>query len=174
MRLRYELVNTYGLRGAGIWALGYDGGHPELYRAISDAFLTDVTGPVTGVRMLGTTQRDEGCTVSWAGSDTSGVASFKTSRSRKTAVRGRPGFSGTTAESDTWLGQSGHGYAFRTRARDTKGNVSAWDVTSTWAAQPALAIGGFGQVPTGRCRTGPALTPRRRSWAPSTPARSSP
>ncbi len=156
MRLRYELVNTYGLRGAGIWALGYDGGHPELYRAISDAFLTDVTGPVTGVRMLGTTQRDEGFTVSWAGSDTSGVASYDVQVSKD----GGPWtawLSGTTAESDTWLGQSGHGYAFRTRARDTKGNVSAWDITSTWSPSPSLAVGGFGQVRTDGLsyRTGP-------------------
>ena len=28
---KYDLVNRYGLRGAGIWALGYDGTRPELY-----------------------------------------------------------------------------------------------------------------------------------------------
>jgi hypothetical protein len=35
--------------------------------------------------------------------------------------------------------------------------VSAWNVTATWAANPALAIGGFGQVRTGSLsyRTGP-------------------
>ncbi len=156
MRLRYDLVNTYGLRGAGIWALGYDGGHAELYQAITDAFLTDKTGPVTGIRMLNGTQRDEGFTVSWAGTDATGVASYDV----QVSTDGGPWTDwllGTTATSGTWLGQDGHGYAFRTRGRDTKGNLSAWNVSATWSATPALAVGGFGQVRTDGLsyRTGP-------------------
>ena len=156
MRLRYDLVNTYGLRGAGIWALGYDGGHPELYQAITDAFLTDKTGPVTGIRMLNATQRDEGFTVSWAGTDATGVASYDVQVSTDGGAW-TDWLLGTTATSGTWLGQDGHGYAFRTRGRDTKGNVSAWNVTATWSAAPALAVGKFGQVRTNGLsyRTGP-------------------
>ncbi len=159
MKLRFDVVNTYGLRGAGIWALGYDGGHPELYKAISDAFLTDVTGPMTGVRMLAATQRDEGFTVSWTGTDATGVASYDVQVSTD---RGpwTDWLLGTTTTSGTWLGQDGHGYAFRTRGRDTKGNLSAWNVTATWSPSPALAVGGFGQVRTDSLsyRTGPALS----------------
>ena len=156
MRLRYDLVNTYGLRGAGIWALGYDRGYPELYQAITDAFLTDKTGPVTGIRMLDATQRDEGFTVSWAGTDATGVASYDVQVSTDGGAW-TDWLLGTTATSGSWLGQDGHGYAFRTRGRDTKGNLSAWNVSATWSATPALAVGGFGQVRTNGLsyRTGP-------------------
>jgi spore germination protein YaaH/flagellar hook assembly protein FlgD len=45
LRAKYDLVNRYGLRGAGIWALGYDGTRPELYQAIADKFITDTVPP---------------------------------------------------------------------------------------------------------------------------------
>ena len=41
---KYDLVNRYGLRGAGIWALGYDGTRPELY-ALKAKFITDTVPP---------------------------------------------------------------------------------------------------------------------------------
>ena len=42
---KYAVVNQYNLRGAGIWALGYDGTRPELWQAIEDAFVTDTVPP---------------------------------------------------------------------------------------------------------------------------------
>ena len=45
LKAKYDLVNTYGLRGAGIWALGYDGTRTELYQAIEDKFITDSIPP---------------------------------------------------------------------------------------------------------------------------------
>ena len=45
LRVKYDLVNTYGLRGAGIWALGYDGTRTELYQVIADKFITDTIPP---------------------------------------------------------------------------------------------------------------------------------
>ena len=39
LRVKYDLVNSYGLRGAGIWALGYDNARPELWAAIKDKFV---------------------------------------------------------------------------------------------------------------------------------------
>jgi len=36
MRRRYDLVNQRGLKGIGIWALGYDDGYTELWEAIED------------------------------------------------------------------------------------------------------------------------------------------
>ncbi len=45
LRAKYDLVNRYGLRGAGIWALGYDGTRPELYQAIADKFIVDTVPP---------------------------------------------------------------------------------------------------------------------------------
>jgi hypothetical protein len=40
---KYDLVNSYGIRGAGIWALGYDQGRGELWNVIAQKF-----GPLAG------------------------------------------------------------------------------------------------------------------------------
>ncbi|HEV7677224.1 MAG TPA: glycosyl hydrolase family 18 protein [Candidatus Dormibacteraeota bacterium] len=53
---KYDMVNSYGIRGAGIWALGYDTGHTELWSVISDKF-----GPNAGY---------------WMGATDGGVFSF--------------------------------------------------------------------------------------------------
>ena len=45
LKAKYDLVNRYGLRGAGIWALGYDGTRTELYAAIKAKFITDTVPP---------------------------------------------------------------------------------------------------------------------------------
>ncbi|MEA2608909.1 MAG: hypothetical protein QOJ75_1152 [Chloroflexota bacterium] len=46
---KYDLVNSYNLRGVGIWALGYDGTRPELYQVLKDKFITDTIPPaITG------------------------------------------------------------------------------------------------------------------------------
>ncbi|HEX3428863.1 MAG TPA: glycosyl hydrolase family 18 protein [Candidatus Limnocylindrales bacterium] len=50
VKAKYDLVNRYGLRGAGIWALGYDGTRPELWQAIQQKFMRDTTPPTIGVR----------------------------------------------------------------------------------------------------------------------------
>jgi GH18 family chitinase len=44
---KYDLVNSYGIRGAGIWALGYDTGHTELWDLIAHKF-----GPADGYWMV--------------------------------------------------------------------------------------------------------------------------
>lgn len=55
LKRKYDLVNTYGLRGAGIWALGYDGTRTELYQAIEDKFITDSIPPkITGSALSST------------------------------------------------------------------------------------------------------------------------
>jgi spore germination protein YaaH/flagellar hook assembly protein FlgD len=145
MKLRYAVVNQYGLRGAGLWALGYDGGHAELYKALSDSFLVDRSGPQAGITMLPATQGDEGFVVTWSATDVSAIASYDVQAS----TDGGPWtawLTGTTATSDVWLGRDGHGYAFRGRAKDAKGNLGSWNVTATWTASPTLAVGGFGRV----------------------------
>jgi spore germination protein YaaH/flagellar hook assembly protein FlgD len=49
---KYDLVNVYGLRGAGIWALGYDGTRPELWAALQAKFITDTVPPtITGASL---------------------------------------------------------------------------------------------------------------------------
>ena len=44
-RAKYDLVNRAGLRGVGIWALGYDGTRPELYATLKAKFITDKVPP---------------------------------------------------------------------------------------------------------------------------------
>ena len=49
LQAKYDVVNAYGLRGAGIWALGYDGTRTELWKAIEQKFVTiDKTAPTIG------------------------------------------------------------------------------------------------------------------------------
>jgi spore germination protein YaaH len=44
---KWDLVNSYGIRGGGIWALGYDTGHTELWNVIAQKF-----GPPSGYWMV--------------------------------------------------------------------------------------------------------------------------
>ena len=143
--LRLALVNDFGLRGAGMWALGYDGGHAELYRAISDSFLVDRSPPQAGIRTLAATQGDAGFVVSWAARDVSAIASYDVQASTDGGAW-KDWLTRTSATSDVFLGAEGHGYAFRVRARDSRGNTGAWGVTTVWSASPALRTGGFGRV----------------------------
>jgi flagellar hook assembly protein FlgD len=50
--LKYDLVNRYNLRGAGIWALGYDGTRTELYQVLKDKFITDTVPPRITAAMI--------------------------------------------------------------------------------------------------------------------------
>ena len=45
LRAKYDVVNRFNLRGAGIWALGYDGTRPELWGAIKMKFIDDTVSP---------------------------------------------------------------------------------------------------------------------------------
>ncbi len=149
LKQKYDLVNRYRLAGAGMWALGYDDGRTELNQALAEKFanVADTTAPTAGVKVLAARQRDAGFIVSWNGADASGIKSWDV----QVSIDGGA-FAGwltaTTRTSDVYLGRNGRGYAFRVRATDTKGNVSPWNVSSTWQASPALAVGGFGLVAT--------------------------
>ena len=70
-------------------------------------------------------------TVSWSGSDTgSGIASYDVQYRDTTLGTGWMLWkSYTTSTSDTFTGQHGHVYQFRSRARDHVGNVEAWPST---------------------------------------------
>ncbi len=45
LKAKYDLVNQRGLRGVGLWALGYDGTRPDLYDVIFDKFIKDSVPP---------------------------------------------------------------------------------------------------------------------------------
>ena len=142
---KYDLVNAYHLRGAGMWALGYDGTRPELYAAIKRKFITDTTPPVAGVSILPAAQPNPEFSVSWTGTDDVGVVSYDVQR----AVDGGPWtawLNATTTTTTGFDGDDGHAYAFRVRARDRKGNTSAWNIAATTATAVPLAPGAFATV----------------------------
>jgi len=142
---KYDLINRYALRGVGIWALGYDGAGTELNLLLAAKFLHDTTAPLVGIRSMAPSQRDAGFRVSWTGEDISGITAYDVQSSADGGAW-TPWLTGTTQTSDIFLGAAGHGYAFRARGRDGKGNLSAWNATSTWESTPALAVGGFGVI----------------------------
>jgi spore germination protein YaaH/flagellar hook assembly protein FlgD len=142
LKQKYDMILRYGLRGVGIWALGYDGTRTELNTALANKFLHDTTPPTTGIRVLAPRQRNLGIVVSWTGFDISGITSYGVQVSVD-AGSWKTWRTGTTATSDVFLGREGHGYAFRVRGRDAKGNVGSWNVSNVWRASPKLAVGGF-------------------------------
>jgi spore germination protein YaaH len=144
---RYDMINRRDLRGAGIWALGYDGTRPELHDLLADKFLRDTTPPVTGIVNMGSTQPDEGFEVTWKAYDDTGVAAYDLQVSRDGGAWAT-WLTGATGTSDVFLGSNGHTYAFRVRATDGAGNTSDWyDASVAGLATPsALAVGTFGRV----------------------------
>ena len=56
LRARYDMVNAAGIRGVGIWALGYDGTRTELNQALADKFKASGATyvPLTPARLLDT------------------------------------------------------------------------------------------------------------------------
>lgn len=41
LRMKYNLVHAYDLKGIGIWALGYDNGYNELWELLAESFASD-------------------------------------------------------------------------------------------------------------------------------------
>lgn len=50
LKIKYDLVNNYNLRGAGIWALGYDGGYQELWQILEEKF--GATNPTSSLTLV--------------------------------------------------------------------------------------------------------------------------
>jgi flagellar hook assembly protein FlgD len=108
--------------------------------------VTDTTAPASGVRTLAAAQPNPGFTVTWTGRDNVAVVSYDV----QVSVDGgawTAWLNATKATSGAWYGTDGHAYAFRVRARDPRGNVGPWNVTTTSPTTPSrLAVGGFGVV----------------------------
>ena len=145
IKLRYDMINRMGLRGAGIWALGYDGDRTDMRQALAEKFLDDKTVPLAGIKALAPVHAAEQFAVSWVASDESGILDYDV----QVSIRGGPWHDwliDTTATSATYAGADGHGFAFRVRARDIPGNTGAWVVTSVYLPHVTLTPGGFGKV----------------------------
>jgi spore germination protein YaaH len=145
LKAKYDLINRYGLRGAGIWALGYDDERPELWAAIKSKFVSDSTPPVVGITRLSSVQLSPTFGVKWSGYDESGIARYDV----QVAIDGggwSSWKSGTTSTSGFYVGRDDRRYAFRVRATDVKGNTSTWSSLATASSPSGLAPGGFGMV----------------------------
>ena len=134
LRAKYDLINSNDLRGAGIWALGYDGTRTELWKAIGDKFAPDVKPPKVGIKNVGRSSptprsRSHGPAPTRAGSPA------MTCRCRSMAELVH-WLSKTTRGSAIYPALDGRGYAFRARARDPRGNTSAWTATTKWLSTP--------------------------------------
>jgi len=159
LRLRYDLVNRTELRGAGIWALGYDGTRTELRTALADKFLADKTPPLVGVSTLDPTQGDEGFRVGWSSWDDSPISRYDVQVSAD-GGSWAAWLTGTTLLSAIYPGRDGHTYAFRVRASDIHGNVSTWRSINLGAlgTPGGISVGGFATVLVEglRMRAGPS------------------
>jgi spore germination protein YaaH len=145
LRLKYDLVNGYRLRGAGIWALGYDGSRPELWAAIKAKFVTDTTAPRSWITRLSSAQTSLGFVVRWGGYDDSAVSSYDL----QVSTEGGAWATWLTQTKSTlglYPGRDDRRYSFRVRARDIKGNVGAWVAVRTTFPGSSLQVGGFGSV----------------------------
>ena len=148
LRAKYDTINRYGLRGAGIWALGYEDARPELAKVIVAKFLHDTTPPETGIDVLPAHQGDEGFVVGWSALDMNPIRDYDV----QVSIDGGPWrawLTRTKATQAVWLGRSAHAYAFRARATDAKGNRGTWDIASLPSPRPTLHKGGFATVRTG-------------------------
>ena len=148
LKRRYDLVNREQLRGVGIWALGFEGTRSELRTALADKFLADRTPPVVGITALAQTQRDEGFRVAWNAWDDGRVTGYDIDVFTNGGTWQR-WYTRTTATSAIYPGRDGQAYAFRVRATDAHGNVSAWSgagSTPSLRTPAEIAVGGFATV----------------------------
>ncbi len=162
LRAKYDLVNGYRLRGAGIWALGYDGTRPELWAAIKAKFVTDTTPPRSWITRLATSQTSPGFVVRWSGSDDSSIHSYDLQVSTNGGAW-TTWLSRTKASAGLFPGGDGRRYSFRVRARDVKGNLGAWVAVPAGFPGNDLRVGGFGAVRRDglELRTNPTTTAAR-------------
>jgi spore germination protein YaaH len=145
LRAKYDLVNGYKLRGAGIWALGYDGTRPELWAAIKAKFVTDTTPPRSWITRLSSGQTSPGFIVRWSGEDDSAVSSYDLQVSRDGGAWAT-WLTRTKLTAALYPGNDGRRYSFRIRARDVKGNLSRWVGVQRAFPGSSLQVGGFGSV----------------------------
>ena len=159
LRAKYDTIVRFGLRGAGIWALGYDDKRPELYRTILAKFVHDTTPPVAGVGVLAARQGNARFKVTWSALDMSPIRHYdvqvSVDRGPWRAWRTR-----TRATAAVMRGRDGHAYAFRVRATDSKGNRGTWRIGNLPTARPTLRRGGFATVGADllTVRSRPAIT----------------
>jgi Glycosyl hydrolases family 18 len=107
---KYDLANRSGLRGAGIWALGYDDGHTELWDVIG-SHVNVAHAPVAQAAAPSTPQVTTAFPVTWSIAAGSVPATSYTIWASQDGGAWVPWIS-TAATSATFHGFAGHTYGF--------------------------------------------------------------
>jgi spore germination protein YaaH len=130
--VKYDLVNSSGIRGMGIWALGYDGGAPELWSQLNTYFSCPAT--VTVAPTQATTEFSVGLSAG-----TCSARSIDIEQYDSTQGHGWYPFKSVSGGSATFTAEGfpGYDYQFRARAHSTAGVVSGWTTQSTSVAADA-------------------------------------
>jgi len=132
--LKYDLINQNNLRGAGIWALGYDSGRTDLWGALHTHFSCPVT-----TNLSVTQATTEFNLILTAG--TCSVAYYEVQQFDTTNNQGWFGMPAAAPAGGSATiaaeGYPGHTYQFQARAHTTSGLVSSWTGVSTAVATTA-------------------------------------
>ena len=138
---KYDLVLNQGIRGTGMWALGYDHGTTELWQALSSSFLT----PRARVASLTSTQATRNFTVSWSGVAGTPAATAYNVYSQDGSGPWVNWYTGA-ATSRVFYGRPGHTYAFKAQGINSQGAgpVPQASQTSTQVAGSAPAVTPYG------------------------------
>ncbi len=137
--IKYDLINRSGIRGVGIWALGYDGGRSEVWDELNTYFSCPVTVTAAAPTntTIGVTLSAGTCSVAWFEvqqyDDTMSTGWYPI----KAAVAA-PGAGQATAQ-----GFPGYTYEIRARAHSTAGTVGAWSTVQVAVPSTATFSGAF-------------------------------
>ncbi len=142
---KYDLVNSEGLRGIGIWALGYDSGSSDLWNEIAAKF-TVTHAPAATVSALPASESTTAFTVAW----TSVPGTPPAARYELWAEDGSGPwvrYATTTAKSITAFGFPGHSYGFYVEAIGANGYDSggpaAAQATTTVSSSATRSVTAF-------------------------------
>jgi len=144
--VKYDMINSRGLAGVGMWHMLMDGGVSDLWNLVANKFQKDTVPPAGGIVSLPPVTDAYAVTVRWRAVDAgSGVASYTVQLRDRASTTWTTWLTGTTATSATYLGRPGHVYEFRVAARDKLGNTQPWQ-PAMLSPGTTLKVGGFASV----------------------------
>jgi spore germination protein YaaH len=111
---KYDLVNNKHLRGIGIWALGYDTGHQELWNEIATKF-TVTHAPTPLMTALPTSEASRTFQLGWSVPNGSPTVSAYVVYAQDGSSGWQP-WTRTAGNSATFFGFPGHTYSFYVEA----------------------------------------------------------
>jgi spore germination protein YaaH len=146
--VKYDLVNSRGFAGTGMWTLLMDQGTNDLWKLLASKFVTDTAPPVGGVSLMPASLDAQAVQVSWKVTDyASGVDRYNVQARWVGSSTWTTWLTGTEATSGWFGGDAGKTYQFRVQAIDLKGNAQPWVTVKSKPA--AVSSGAFAAVTTG-------------------------